>query len=200
MRQAVDLVGMVNLALFAAIAVVCVRRWSKERATTALWAALAFVALAAVIVLGQLLRGRAAGIRREGPSAHRDRGPGALSVLPLPLRGGVRDHAAPARAVRRHAQLHPRRGDVRSPERACGGRFVAVVVRRVCDRVRRPLVGAAADRLRAPLARRSYRSQRRAPPDADARCCGNGDHCGTRNRCSWVPTATRCRRSRPRSS
>ena len=55
MRQAVDLVGMVNLALFAAIAVVCVRRWSKERATTALWAALAFVALAAVIVLAQLL-------------------------------------------------------------------------------------------------------------------------------------------------
>jgi signal transduction histidine kinase len=54
-RQAVDLVGMVNLVLFAAIAVVCVRRWRKERATTALWAALAFVALAAVIVLEQLL-------------------------------------------------------------------------------------------------------------------------------------------------
>ena len=55
MGQAVDLVGMVNLALFAAIAVVCVRRWSKERAPTALWAALAFVALAVVIVLAQLL-------------------------------------------------------------------------------------------------------------------------------------------------
>jgi signal transduction histidine kinase len=54
-RQAVELVGIVNLVLFAAIAVVCVRQWSTERAPTALWAALAFVTLAAVIVVGQLL-------------------------------------------------------------------------------------------------------------------------------------------------
>ena len=55
MGQAVELVGIVNLVLFAAIAVVCVRQWSRERAPTALWAALAFVNLAAVIVVGQLL-------------------------------------------------------------------------------------------------------------------------------------------------
>ena len=55
MRQAVELVGIVNLVLFAAIAVVCVRQWSSERAPTALWAALAFVDLAAVMVVGQLL-------------------------------------------------------------------------------------------------------------------------------------------------
>jgi signal transduction histidine kinase len=54
-RQAVELVGIVNLVLFAAIAVVCVRQWSSERAPTALWAALAFVDLAAVMVVGQLL-------------------------------------------------------------------------------------------------------------------------------------------------
>ncbi len=55
MRQAVELVGIVNLVLFAAIAVVCVRQWSSERAPTALWAALAFVDLVAVMVVGQLL-------------------------------------------------------------------------------------------------------------------------------------------------
>jgi signal transduction histidine kinase len=54
-RQAVDFVGIVNLVLFAAIAVVCVRQWSKERATTALWAALAFVNLAVVVLVGHLL-------------------------------------------------------------------------------------------------------------------------------------------------
>jgi signal transduction histidine kinase len=54
-RQAIELVGIVNLVLFAAIAVVCVRQWSTERAPTALWAALAFVTLAGVIVVGQLL-------------------------------------------------------------------------------------------------------------------------------------------------
>jgi hypothetical protein len=54
-RQAIELVGIVNLVLFAAIAVVCVRQWSRERAPTALWAALAFVSLAAVVVVGQLL-------------------------------------------------------------------------------------------------------------------------------------------------
>ena len=55
MRQAVELVWIVNLVLFAAIAVVCVRQWSSGRAPTALWAALAFVNLAAVMVVGQLL-------------------------------------------------------------------------------------------------------------------------------------------------
>ncbi|MDQ3068084.1 MAG: ATP-binding protein [Actinomycetota bacterium] len=55
MRQTVEVVGIVNLVLFAAVAVVCVRQWRNERAVTALWAALAFVALAWVIAAGQLL-------------------------------------------------------------------------------------------------------------------------------------------------
>ncbi|HEX4929304.1 MAG TPA: ATP-binding protein [Gaiellaceae bacterium] len=55
MRQAVELVGIVNLMLFAAIAVVCVRQWRRERAVTALWAALAFVTLAWVLVVARLV-------------------------------------------------------------------------------------------------------------------------------------------------
>ena len=55
MRQAVEYVGIVNLVLFAAIAVVCVRQWHRERAFTALWAALAFVTLSWVIAAGFLL-------------------------------------------------------------------------------------------------------------------------------------------------
>ena len=47
MRQAIELVGIANLVLFAVIALVCVRQWRRERAITALWAALAFVALRA---------------------------------------------------------------------------------------------------------------------------------------------------------
>jgi len=54
MRQAVELVGIVNLVLFAAIAVVCVRQWRRERAVTALWAALAFVTLSWVLVVARL--------------------------------------------------------------------------------------------------------------------------------------------------
>jgi signal transduction histidine kinase len=55
MRHGVEFVGIVNLVLFAAIAVVCVRQWRSKRAVTALWAALAFVTLAWVIVAGRLL-------------------------------------------------------------------------------------------------------------------------------------------------
>jgi signal transduction histidine kinase len=55
MRQAVELVGIVNLLLFAAIAVICVRQWRRERAVTALWAALAFVTLAWVLVASRVL-------------------------------------------------------------------------------------------------------------------------------------------------
>jgi signal transduction histidine kinase len=54
-RQAVELVGIVNLVLFAAIAVVAVRQWRREPGrSTGLWAALAFVSLAWVIVAGEV--------------------------------------------------------------------------------------------------------------------------------------------------
>jgi len=54
-RQAVDYVSIINLVLFAAIAVVCVRQWRREHAITALWAALAFVTLSWVILAGRVL-------------------------------------------------------------------------------------------------------------------------------------------------
>jgi signal transduction histidine kinase len=55
-REAVELVGIVNLVLFAAIAVVAVRQWRREpMRRTGLWAALAFVALAWVLVASRVL-------------------------------------------------------------------------------------------------------------------------------------------------
>ena len=65
MRQAVELVGIVNLVLFAAVAVVCARQWWRERAVTALWATLAFVALAWVVIAGRVLPGDTDGIAFE---------------------------------------------------------------------------------------------------------------------------------------
>jgi len=54
-RQATEFVGVVNLALFVGVAAVCVRQWRRERAATSFWAALAFVALAWVLLAGRLL-------------------------------------------------------------------------------------------------------------------------------------------------
>jgi signal transduction histidine kinase len=55
-RQAVELVGIINLALFAAIALVAVRQWRREPGrSTGLWAALAFVTLAWVLLAARLL-------------------------------------------------------------------------------------------------------------------------------------------------
>lgn len=55
MRQAVDVVGIVTVIVFAAVALVCVRQWRREQATTAFWAAFAFVTFAWVVVAGRLL-------------------------------------------------------------------------------------------------------------------------------------------------
>lgn len=49
MRDAVEIVGVVNLVLFTAIAAVCLRYWWRQRSATAFWAAAAFVALALVV-------------------------------------------------------------------------------------------------------------------------------------------------------
>jgi len=54
-RHAIEIVGVVNLVLFAAIAGVCVRQWLRDRSLIAMWAALAFVSLAAVAGSGYLL-------------------------------------------------------------------------------------------------------------------------------------------------
>jgi signal transduction histidine kinase len=54
-RQTIELVEIVNLALFAGIAIVAVRQWRREPGrSTGLWAALAFVTLAWVIVAGRV--------------------------------------------------------------------------------------------------------------------------------------------------
>ena len=55
MRQATEFVGVVDLALFVGVAAICVWQWRRERAATSFWAALAFVALAWVVVVGRLL-------------------------------------------------------------------------------------------------------------------------------------------------
>ena len=55
MRHAIGIVEVVNLVLFAAIAGVCVRQWVRDRSRTSMWAALAFVSLAAVAGSGYVL-------------------------------------------------------------------------------------------------------------------------------------------------
>ena len=56
MRQAVEIVGIANLALFALAAVVAVRQWRANPGNRAgLWAAFAFLALAFVVVFGRLV-------------------------------------------------------------------------------------------------------------------------------------------------
>ena len=55
MRHAIGIVGVVNLVLFTAIAGICVRQWLRDRARTSMWAALAFVSLAAVAGSGYVL-------------------------------------------------------------------------------------------------------------------------------------------------
>ena len=56
MRQAVGVVGVVNVGLFIAVALVAVREWRRNPGErTGFWAALAFVSLAWVIVAGMVL-------------------------------------------------------------------------------------------------------------------------------------------------
>ena len=55
MRHVIEIVGVLNLVLFGAIAAVCVRQWLRDRSSISLWAALAFVALAIVAGSGYLL-------------------------------------------------------------------------------------------------------------------------------------------------
>jgi len=54
-RHAIGIVGVVNLVLFTAIAGVCVRQWVRDRSRTSMWAALAFLSLAAVAGSGYVL-------------------------------------------------------------------------------------------------------------------------------------------------
>lgn len=56
MRQAIESVGIVNVALFVLVALVAVREWRRDPTQrTGFWAALAFVSLAWVIVAGLVL-------------------------------------------------------------------------------------------------------------------------------------------------
>lgn len=55
MRSIVDYLGYANLALLTAVAVVALREWRVGRGRAGLWAALAFVALAVVVDVGEVL-------------------------------------------------------------------------------------------------------------------------------------------------
>lgn len=55
MDIAVELVGIINLVLFAVVAIVCVRQWRRSHASSAFWAAFAFVTLAWVVAAGLVL-------------------------------------------------------------------------------------------------------------------------------------------------
>ncbi|MGH2450123.1 MAG: sensor histidine kinase [Candidatus Limnocylindria bacterium] len=55
MRSIVEYLGYANLALLTAVAVVALREWRLGRGRAGLWAALAFVALAAVVDVGEVL-------------------------------------------------------------------------------------------------------------------------------------------------
>ena len=170
MRQAVELVGIVNLVLFAAIAVVCGAAMAPGAGrNTGLWAALAFVSLAWVIVASRVFPTDPEDARRKDRRADRPRDPPPLSVPALSLLVGVLAGEAPARAVRGHAERAARDRDVRASVPARRGRGVAVVVRALRDRLPRPLVGAADARRGPALACRTLRGDRRAAADADAR-------------------------------
>ena len=158
MRQAIEIVGILNLVLFAAIAVVCVRQWSTERAPTALWAALAFVTLAAVIVVGKLLP--------DEPRAPPRRWRSSGWIAPSWCSSRISSIASRWRSSRRSARSP--RSSMRSPPdwspqplscRIClaEGRLVAVVVHRVRRRLHHPLVGAAADRVACACGARAVR-------------------------------------------
>lgn len=54
MKHAVQTVALVNLAAFAALAIVTVHQWRSRRSAAAAWAAASFVALGAVVILGRL--------------------------------------------------------------------------------------------------------------------------------------------------
>ncbi len=170
MRQAIEIVGVLNLVLFAAIAGVCVRQWLRDRSRTSMWAALAFVSLAAVAGSGYVLPDE------PGSTAEKV----ALRVaivllvlfpyLALPLRLGVRAGAAAAGALRRlaHAASSWSR---RSRCRTCrpeGDSWPWWFVR-LRARLPRPLVGAAAARRDPALARGQVGGDRRPAADADAR-------------------------------
>jgi signal transduction histidine kinase len=55
LRQAVEVVGYVNLVVFTVLAVVAIGQWTRRRDRAAGWAALGFGALGAVVVAGQAL-------------------------------------------------------------------------------------------------------------------------------------------------
>src|SRR5215204_4766759 len=55
MRAAADVLGHVNVFVFAAIAFVCLLQWQRRRDDPARWAALTFALLAAVALAGEIV-------------------------------------------------------------------------------------------------------------------------------------------------
>ena len=174
MRQAIELVGIANLVLFAVIAVVCVRQWRRERAVTALWAATAFVALSCVILVGEFLP--------EDPMSLAAKVVQRLDLAILVLfpyllyrfASAFERMQPSARTLCRCDERHARDGDAAAPVRAHRGGDMAVLVRRLRRRIPRPLVGAADHRRDPPLARRASGGIGGAKADADARVRRDG--------------------------
>ncbi len=174
MRQAVEFVGIVNLVLFATIAVVCVRQWRRERAVTAFWAALAFVSLSWVIAVGSFLP--------EDPESLAGKVVQRIDIAILVL--------FPYLLYRFAAAFEPTSRPLARfvdglsitlvavtfvlPFLPARGRGVAVVVHRLRRRLPRALVGAADHRRDPPLASGTRRGVGRAQADADARARVDG--------------------------
>ena len=178
MRQAIEIVGIANLVLFAVIALVCVRQWRRERAVTALWAALAFVALSCVIVVARFLP--------EDPESLAGKVVQRLDLAILVLfpyllyRFAVAFEPTSRPLARFIDALSVAlvTATVLLPSVPAEGEDVADLVRRLRLRVPRPLVGAADDRRDTPLACRSNRGVGGAEADADARLrCHGADRC-----------------------
>jgi len=54
-KLAVQIMGLVNLVAFTGLAAVALRQWRIRRDAAGAWAAASFVAIGAVLVLGQIL-------------------------------------------------------------------------------------------------------------------------------------------------
>ena len=183
MRQAIGIVGVVNLVLFAAIAGVCVRQWIRHRSVIAMWAALAFVSLATVAGSAYLLS--------DEPGSTVEKVALRTAVVLLVLFPYLLYRFAAAfeptrRPLARYVDVLTSTlvvATIALPHFPSEGDVVAVVVRALRARLPRSLVGAAAARRDQALAGRQVRGERGAPADADARARvdrAGGDAAGQR--------------------
>ena len=176
MNDAVEIVQYVNLGLYTVVAAAAVWLWWRHRERAGLWAALAFVALAAIVDLGRLLPDGPDQRPREARAEDPDRGPRPLPVPPLPVRDQLQAAESFALATDRRDHGDRPRLDVRAHRHPRRGRGLADLVRGLRRRVH--------DSLDAPDRRRdlpsldgwAWRGERPAQADAVARGGRRDDH------------------------